>query len=138
MPDPINCYRCGQPGYTDWIDVRRISDREPQWRAGEQYCTTDGCTDLDGSRRLVALTPAEYASVRADGKQFVVLPDHWTPEIETLVLREERYWVVRKNGEAGAYVEATDPRSRARSAVPRPSPCSTGRTSARSCAIPPV
>jgi AraC-like DNA-binding protein len=63
----------------------------------------------------VPLTPTEYASVRADGKQFVVLPDHWTPEIETLVLRDERYWVVRKTGEAGAYVEATDPRSRPRS-----------------------
>jgi hypothetical protein len=58
-PPPVNCYRCGQPGHTDWVDVTRLGDAEPKYVAGEQYCLTEGCTDLDGSRRLVALTPEQ-------------------------------------------------------------------------------
>lgn len=58
-PEPVLCYRCGQPGYTRWIDTKTLSDPGPVWVAGEQYCLTEGCTDLDGSRRLVALTPAQ-------------------------------------------------------------------------------
>jgi len=46
------------------------------------------------------------------GEQFVVLPLHYTPEVEDLVLKEDAYWVVRKTGEAGEYVEQLDPRSR--------------------------
>jgi hypothetical protein len=49
--------------------------------------------------------------VRADPKQFVVRPDHFTPEIETLVAEHETHWVVRKSGEEGEFVEQLDPRS---------------------------
>ena len=48
----------------------------------------------------------------SDPKQFVVLPDHYTPEIEDLVVEEDSYWVVRKSGDAGEYVEHLDPRGR--------------------------
>jgi hypothetical protein len=41
-----------------------------------------------------------------------VLPLHYTPEVETLVAEEDSYWLVRKTGEAGDYVEQLDPRSR--------------------------
>ena len=61
-PEPVNCYRCGQPGYTRWIDVSTRDKAEPRYLAGAQYCLTTGCTDVDGSRRLVALTPAELAA----------------------------------------------------------------------------
>jgi hypothetical protein len=60
----------------------------------------------------VTLTHAQYESVRANPKQFVVLPDHFTPEVETLVTKNEGHWLVRKTGEAGDYVEKLDPRSR--------------------------
>ena len=53
-----------------------------------------------------------YESVRADPRQFVVLPVHYTPEVEELVLEESAYWIVRKTGEAGEYVERLDPRGR--------------------------
>ena len=53
-----------------------------------------------------------YESVRAEPQQFVVLPLHYTPEVEELVLKEDDYWVIRKTGEAGEYVEQLDPRSR--------------------------
>lgn len=65
MPEPILCYRCGKPGHVDWHDIRTLGEVEPRYEAGRQYCLTDGCTDEDGSRRLVALTPAELRG-RAD------------------------------------------------------------------------
>ena len=63
-PPPVNCYRCGQPGFTDWIDITSLGGQTAHI-AGEQYCLTDGCTDEDGSRRLVALTPEDLRR-RAD------------------------------------------------------------------------
>ena len=53
-----------------------------------------------------------YESVRADPRQFVVLPLHYTPEVEELVAEESAYWIVRKTGEAGEYVDHLDPRGR--------------------------
>ena len=69
------------------------------------------CANVDCTFRI-SLSPAQYEAVRADPKQFVVLPLHYTPEIETLTAENESYWLVRKTGEAGEYVEKLDPRSR--------------------------
>ncbi len=69
------------------------------------------CANADCTFRLT-LSTSLYESVRADPRQFVLLPLHYTPEIEDLVIQEETYWVVRKTGEAGEYVERLDPRSR--------------------------
>src|SRR3954467_9887034 len=74
----------------------------------EYFCE---CANADCTFR-VTLTGAQYASVRADPKQFVVLPLHFTPEVETLVAKNEGHWLVRKIGEAGEYVEKLDPRAR--------------------------
>lgn len=69
------------------------------------------CANVDCTFRL-ELPIAVYERIRADPRQFVVLPLHFTPEIEELVAEEDTYWVVRKSGEAGEYVERLDPRSR--------------------------
>jgi hypothetical protein len=69
------------------------------------------CANADCTFRLT-LPVAAYEAIRADPKQFVVLPLHYTPEVEELVVEEDTHWVVRKTGEAGEYVEALDPRSR--------------------------
>src|SRR4051794_39044889 len=74
----------------------------------EYFCE---CATADCTFRIT-LTHAQYASVRADPTQFVVLPLHFTPEVESLVTKNEGYWLVRKTGEAGEYVERLDPRSR--------------------------
>jgi hypothetical protein len=68
------------------------------------------CANADCTFR-VTLTRAEYEAVRADAKQFVVRPDHYTPEIEALASQHETYWIVRKTGEEGELVEELDPRS---------------------------
>lgn len=69
------------------------------------------CANKDCTFRVV-LNIDQYESVRSDPRQFVVLPDHFTPEVEEVVVRDDAYWVVRKSGEAGEYVEQLDPRSR--------------------------
>ena len=69
------------------------------------------CANADCTFR-VTLTHGQYASLRADPRQFVVLPMHFTPEVETLVTKNEGYWLVRKTGDAGEYAERLDPRSR--------------------------
>jgi hypothetical protein len=74
----------------------------------EYFCE---CANADCTFR-VRLTHSQYASVRADPKQFVVLPLHYTPEVETLVTKNDGHWLVRKTGEAGEYVAELDPRSR--------------------------
>jgi hypothetical protein len=69
------------------------------------------CANADCTFRL-NLPLEVYEQVRADAQQFVVLPLHYTPEVEDLVVEEDAYWVVRKTGEAGEFVEQLDPRSR--------------------------
>jgi hypothetical protein len=60
----------------------------------------------------VRLTVAEYESVRGDPAFFLVAPseDHIFPEVERVVERHERYWVVEKLGEAADVTEALDER----------------------------
>ena len=69
------------------------------------------CANPDCTFRIT-LPLSTYESVRSDSTQFVVLPLHYTPEIEELVVEEEKYWVVRKTGDAGEFVDRLDPRSR--------------------------
>ncbi len=83
-----------------------VGEREDS--AHEYFCE---CANADCTFRI-KLTHAQYASIRADPRQFVVLPLHFTPEVETLVVENESHWLVRKTGDAGDYVEKLDPRSR--------------------------
>lgn len=69
------------------------------------------CANPDCTFRIT-MPASEYEAVRADPKQFMVLPLHYTPEIEDLVTETAAYWIVRKTGEEGEYVEQLDPRSR--------------------------
>ena len=62
----------------------------------------------------VQLTVAEYEAVRANATHFLVAPGdaHIPADIERVVKREERYWIVEKLGRAAAVSEKLDPRSR--------------------------
>lgn len=74
----------------------------------EYFCE---CANKDCTFR-VSLSLADYEAIRQDPRQFVVLPGHFTPEVENVVAETEKFWIVRKAGEAGEYVSALDPRSR--------------------------
>lgn len=69
------------------------------------------CANADCTFRL-EISLSVYEAVCSEARTFVVLPLHYTPEVEDLVVEEDTYWVVRKTGEAGEYVEQLDPRSR--------------------------
>ena len=88
--------------------VSTLSDRLGPDAPYEYLCE---CANADCTFRIVLSTP-EYEAIRASPKQFVVLPLHYTPEVETLVHEADAYWVVRKTGEAGEFVEQLDPRQR--------------------------
>ena len=61
----------------------------------------------------VRLTIGEYESVRSDPAKFLVAPsdEHVIQQVEQIVDRNERYWVVEKVGVAGDVIEELDPRS---------------------------
>ena len=89
----------------------RVEEIANQIGPGVPYEFLCECANADCTFRLT-LPVGVYESVRADPRQFVVLPLHYTPEIEELVTEEDNYWIVRKTGEAGEFVEQHDPRGR--------------------------
>lgn len=69
------------------------------------------CAHEECSARL-QLTHEEYEAVRQDGATFVVLPseEHVVPQVENVIERHERYWVVEKIGAAAKHLEQQGPR----------------------------
>jgi hypothetical protein len=61
----------------------------------------------------VQLTVGEYETVRSDSARFLVAPgdEHVFPDIEQVVERYDRYWIVEKLEHAGDVSEDLDPRS---------------------------
>jgi hypothetical protein len=60
----------------------------------------------------ISMTLTEYEQVRADSTQFAIVPGHEIDDVEEVVRRAERFWVVRKEaGEAEELARETDPRS---------------------------
>ena len=62
----------------------------------------------------VQMTVAEYEAVRRQPTQFLVAPseEHTFPDVEHVLERLERYWIVKKVGRAADVSEKFDPRSR--------------------------
>jgi hypothetical protein len=61
--------------------------------------------------RLIAMTLAEYESLRADPRQFAVARDYVMADVERVVAETDRYTVVAKReGIPGAVAVEEDPR----------------------------
>jgi hypothetical protein len=88
----------------------RVREKAEGFGSGAAFEYLCECANADCTFQ-VTLTLEEYENVRSDPTQFAVLPLHFTPEIETLVSKNEGYWLVKKVGEAADYVEKVDPRS---------------------------
>jgi hypothetical protein len=69
-------------------------------------CANDACIER------VAMSFDEYEAIRADPRRFLVAPseEHVWRDVEKVVARRVRYWTVEKRGDAGEFVELTDPR----------------------------
>lgn len=65
------------------------------------------CASLDCNDRIT-LSKDEYAAVRAEPAQFAVKPGHTIPGVEQVVLSNDRYEIVRKQGVAGEVAEFLD------------------------------
>ena len=64
------------------------------------------CANPDCIERLT-LSPDEYAEVRSDSRQFVIVPGHEYIDIEEIVYRTDRFEIVRKTGGAGDIANQT-------------------------------
>ena len=62
-------------------------------------CADRGCT------RWIEVEPDEYARVRAHPRHFLVTPTHEVPDIETVVERNERFFVIEKPEEVAHVLE---------------------------------
>ena len=69
------------------------------------------CDDL-GCTQVLMLSLREYEQARDSGRRFVVSPGHVSESARALV-REQRYWLVEKEGVAGLVADELDPRQRA-------------------------
>ena len=60
----------------------------------------------------IALTPQQYEAVRANPTYFMVAPsrEHLVPDVERVIGRRERYWLVEKVGGGAAVAEQLRPR----------------------------
>jgi hypothetical protein len=90
--------------------VQRINEAfDGLLELGDWICE---CANEECSERL-QLTHEEYEAVRADGTRFAIVPsdDHVVADVELVVERHERYWVVEKIGTAAEVTQALDPRS---------------------------
>ncbi len=77
-------------------------------------CASEDCAEA------IPLTFKEYDAVRRVPTHFLVSPGHDVPEIERVIEKHERYFVVEKFGESGKVAAKLDPRRR-RSERPDPS-----------------
>jgi hypothetical protein len=71
-------------------------------------CANDECSEL------ISLSLDEYEELRRQGARFAVAPsdEHVFPDIESVVGKHERYWVVEKQDQAAAVAMKLDPRLR--------------------------
>ena len=70
-------------------------------------CANDTCTER------VAMAIVEYEAVRQNGATFFVAPsgEHVWADVEKVIMRSDRYWIVEKFGDSGKLAEAADPRA---------------------------
>jgi hypothetical protein len=67
------------------------------------------CADEDCTER-VSLSVAEYERVRSEPTYFVVAPGHVVHDVERVVVADDRYFVVGKEGEAARVAIVADER----------------------------
>jgi hypothetical protein len=91
----------------------RIEDLNKVFEAFAPYGSwTCECARIDCAQRI-ELTLDEYESARSSPNRFLIAPaeDHFDADVERVVERTERYWVVEKVGAAAERATELDPRA---------------------------
>ena len=98
---------------SDFSDVNdRVDDLfggdEPNWRVDAFLCE---CASAECVEH-VTMTHAEYLRVRATATAFVVFPheSHVFPDVERVVARSDRYWIVETPGPSEPAADDDDSR----------------------------
>jgi hypothetical protein len=124
LTDNITSYGRGLvSGGTDWGErtgenealFREVNERlearkdDVAWTTPSRWiceCAEETCTER------IEMTPREYEQLRSEATHFAVVPDeeHVSIDVERVVEKHDRYWVVEKIGEAAETAEETDPR----------------------------
>jgi hypothetical protein len=86
----------------------RLEERVRQFVGDEEmFGVLCECASLDCSERIT-VTKEEYAWIRSDSAQFVVKPGHSLAAVEEVVVRNDRFEIVRKQGLAGEVADFVD------------------------------
>jgi hypothetical protein len=95
---------------------REVNERIKQVHAGardlgsrDTFAVLCECGDQNCVEEI-QITPQEYEQVRADPRQFVIVPGHGIPDVEEIVDEGEGFEVARKHMEEVEIAERTDPR----------------------------
>jgi hypothetical protein len=96
---------------------REVNERIKQVQAGtgdvglrDRFAVLCECGDQNCIEEI-QVTPQEYEQVRADPRQFVIVPGHGVPDVEEIVDEGEGFEVARKHAEEAEIAERTDPRA---------------------------
>jgi hypothetical protein len=96
---------------------REVNERIKQVRAGthdpglrDTFAILCECGDQNCIEEI-QVTPQEYEQVRADPRQFLIVPGHGVPDVEEIVDAGEGFEVARKHEEEAEIAERTDPRA---------------------------
>ena len=87
--------------------IRNWPERRGHEKPARYYCE---CARAS-CHEQVLMSSGEYERVRADSHHFVIVPGHEVPDIERIVERADRYFVIEKNPEVHGITELTDPRN---------------------------
>ena len=82
---------------------------DPGWSLPSLWvceCAEETCTER------IEMSPLQYEELRSEPTHFAVVPneEHVSPDVERIVEKRDRYWLVEKIGEAAEIAEETDPR----------------------------
>ena len=105
--------------------ARRVGENEALFRSvNEQVRDLNQTFLVEGTLRIVCecgeqscieqieLVPDEYEAVRGDSALFAIKPGHEEKDVDTVVERNDGYWVVRKApGAPQRIARETDPRN---------------------------
>ena len=88
----------------------RVEDTAERFMLGDDMaqeflceCGDTRCTER------ITLTLREYGAVRANARQFAIVPGHDVPEVERVVASSDRYDVVEKVGVGAEIAEQRQP-----------------------------
>ena len=106
--------------------AKRLAENEASFRDVNEslrYVAAQGTATVETMRlvcecgdaacsEFVDVTATEYEGVRAVSTHFIVRPGHVAPDIEQVVVENDRFSVVRKRpGEPAQIAQETDPRT---------------------------